>query len=149
MPKKKTDPATPPTTDPTPPAEGQQTLPAEEAAPPARPSNDVLPSVTAAAKAIKGCTEHEVKNYVATLDYVSRQLAILIADRWEEICKTAAEAAGEEDNDPKKVGLSVKIEIDQTNMLFMDTSVSVSFSKKYTAEVHTEEDLRQTEFPLK
>lgn len=119
-----------------------------EAAPPLRANNELLPNVVSAGSTITGCSESEVKNYLATMDFICRQLSVLMADKWPKICK-AARAAGELNEKSAKVPVSVKIDIDHTNILLMDTKVHLSFvPEKIHATAETTEDLSQTEFAL-
>jgi hypothetical protein len=125
----------------------QQSQEQEPSIPP-RASNELLPNVINAGATITGCTESEVKNYLATADFVCRQVGMLLADKWLKICKTAR-AVGAENEKSAKVPVAVKIDIDHTNILLMDTRVSLSFAEKHHAQAETQEDLTQTEFNLK
>lgn len=118
----------------------------EPSAPP-RLNGEVQPTVDSAASTITGCSEAEIKNYLATTDFVIRQIALQLANRWKEICRTA-DANGRDGESPAKVGVSVKIDIDQTNLLLMDTKVKLGFARKYSESAETQEDLRQVEFKL-
>jgi hypothetical protein len=120
----------------------------EEASPPIRMNNEVLPNVKSSATTITGCSESEVKNFMATLDFVCRQVGVQAADLWKEICMTAKKNS---DNGDKaaKVSLSIKVDIDHKNLQMMDTKVKMGFAKKFTASAETQEDLRQVSFDLR
>ena len=119
----------------------------EEPIAPPRINGEVQQCVDSAASTITGCSESEMKNYLATADFVARQVSLQMANLWKQICRTA-EANGK-DGKASKVGLSVKIDIDQSNLLLMDTKIKMGFAHKYSESVDTQEDLRQIEFSLK
>jgi len=130
-----------------PPAEA----PASEApiAPPARENSELLPSTESAAQTITSCSENEVKNYCATVDYIQRQVAVLLADEWEKVCRSAKKN-GEDSEKPSKVTLAVKIVVNHSNIVFMDTQVELGFvADKVKRSVSAQEDLRQIQFALK
>jgi hypothetical protein len=117
--------------------------------PPARENNDASEIVLAAASTITGCSEAEVKNYVATMDFVSRQLAIKFADKWKAICKIAQAARGDDEAAPAKSTLGVKIDIDHTNINMMDTKVTFKVKPNaIEASVDKQENLLQVQFSL-
>ena len=115
--------------------------------PPPRLSAEVLPAVDAAAATITGCSDAEMKNFLSTADFVCRQMALHLADKWKQICKTAGQNAKEDKS--AKVALATAINIDLTNPLIMDTKIKTSFSEKHSVESETQEDLRQVEFQLR
>ena len=117
----------------------------QDAPPAARESNEIMPTVDAAASTITGCSDKEIKNFKATLDFACRQLAVLMADEWKEICKTARHN-GVEDVSAGTVSIGYKIDIDHTNLLLHDTEVTLSFSKKHKRTEDIQEDLTQTTF---
>lgn len=125
--------------------EGEQGDP-EPIAPP-RANGELLPNVQSAAQTITNCSDNEVKNYCATTDFVCRQLAVQLADKWKSICRTA-EKNGKEGEKPAKVCLAFKIDVDHSNILLMDTKANLSFSAKESVSAETQEDLRQVEFQL-
>jgi hypothetical protein len=111
-----------------------------------RASNEVLPCVEAASQTIVGCSDAEMKNFLATADYAARQFVVQLADHWKGICKTAANAG--KDDKPAKVKVAYGVEIDHTNVLMMDTRVTLAYSEKHVSSDDTQEDLTQTEFAL-
>lgn len=113
---------------------------------PARLSNEVLPCVEASAQTITGCTDAEIKNFLATADFIARQSCVQLADHWKGICKTARNAGKEEK--AAKVKVAVGIDIDHTNLRIMDTKVAMSYSEKHSSQADTQEDLGQTNFVL-
>lgn len=129
---------------------GESGTPPEDLAPsiPPRNSNEVLPIVDTVAATVTTCSDSEVKNFMATADFVLRELAVLLAGKWPQICKTAR-TAGIESEKTAKVSLAVKIDIDHTNILLMDTKVAMSFSEKHRVEAERQEDLTQVEFTLR
>lgn len=117
--------------------------------PPLRESDEVLPNVESAASTITNCTEAELKNYLATADYVCRQVSLQLADRWKDICRTAESITKESSGDEAaKVKIGISVTADLTNLELMDTSVKLGFSKKFSSSASTQEDLRQTKFKL-
>lgn len=114
--------------------------------PPPRFSGDVLPCVEAAATTITGCTDAELKNYLATSDWVLRQLAVQLANNWKAICRTAKLQQDQGKNG--KVRLGASIVIDHTNLLLMDTSVKLGFTQKFGESNDIQQDLRQVSFTL-
>lgn len=129
---------------------GEPSTPPDELPPsiPPRTSNEVLEIVNTVAATVSNCSDSEVKNFMATADFTLRELAVLMADKWPQICKTAR-AAGAESEKAAKVSLAVKIDINHTNILLMDTKVSLSFSEKHRVEAERQEDLTQVEFELR
>jgi hypothetical protein len=116
--------------------------------PPPRLNGEVLPNVQVCGASVTGCNDAEVKNYMATADFVCRQVGVQLADMWKGICKTA-QKAGKESEKAAKVSLAVSIVIDHSNLQMMDTKVTTSYSEKHSVSGQTQEDLRQTEFVLK
>jgi len=112
-----------------------------------RENNDIQPCVAAAATTITRCTEHEVKNFCATADYIARQVAVWMADNWTEICKTSQKASDGGDK-AAKVAISGNFVLDQTNMLFHSTKITLAFSQKHKGVMEIEEDLKQVQFDL-
>jgi hypothetical protein len=114
---------------------------------PPRLSGEVQACVDSVASTITGCSESEIKNFLATADFAVRQIALQLANRWKEICRTA-EANGKDGEKSSKVGIAVKIDIDHSNLLLMDTKVKLGFARKYSESAETQEDLRQVEFKI-
>jgi hypothetical protein len=120
----------------------------EQFEPPARENNDASPIVLAAASTITGCTEAEVKNFIATMDFVSRQMAIKFAGRWKTICKIA-KTNSDDGAAPAKSSLGVKIDIDQTNINMMDTKCTFKVKPNSIDDaVDKQENLLQVQFQL-
>jgi hypothetical protein len=113
-----------------------------------RSSNELLPNVITVGETITGCSESEVKNFLATADFAQRQLVQQLAEMWHGICKTASKA-GKENEKAAKVSVSIKIDIDHSNIQLMDTRVTTSYSEKHVTTGEIQEDLSQTEFALK
>jgi hypothetical protein len=134
------------TPPPAPEGDKQHDMPDGPQVPP-RQNNEVVGCVESAAGTITGCGENEIKNYLATGDFIARQLSILLADNWKGICKTAR--ANGKDDKPAKVSLGVSIEIDHTSLLMMDTKIRMTYSEKHSSVAETSEDLTQTQFALK
>lgn len=118
-----------------------------EFTPPPRSSNDVLPHVKSIAQTITGCSDNEMKNFLATGDYLAKRVVLQLGEMWKGICKTARKA-GEEDQKAAKVSLTVKIEVDHTNLLMMDTKCSMGYSEKHGVSDETQEDLTQVQFDI-
>lgn len=114
------------------------------AAPP-RQNADVLSCVESAGLTIDKCSEAELKNFMATADYLCRELSVMLADKWKEICHTA-KLAGEKEGAAAAVALAIGVKIDQTNLSIMDTKVSLAFARKYKCCGEKQEDLRQVDF---
>jgi hypothetical protein len=129
-------------------ADGEGTPETEEPQlPPVSRFNGVaLEHVACAATTITGCSENELKNFLATADYVSRNITLHLANNWKKICRTAKLQADE--GKSPKVPLAVSIVINHENLLLMDTSLKTSFALKYTEQSETQEDLRQVLFVL-
>jgi len=122
--------------------------PPEESQVPPRLNGEVQPCVDSVASTITGCTDTEMKNFLATADFTVRQVALMLANRWKEICRTAEFNAGPDGNKSAKIGLAFKVELDHTNLNLMNTTVKMGFARKYSESVETQEDLRQVEFKL-
>ena len=118
-----------------------------EITPPVRASNEANQIVLAAASAITGCKEDQIKNFVATADFAIRQLAVQLADEWNDICKTAVKNSDGGDK-AAKVGLSFALTIDHKNLNMMDTKASLAYARKFKRTAETQEDLRQVTFDL-
>lgn len=112
-----------------------------------RENNDIQPCVAAAATTITRCSDNEVKNFCATADYIARQAAVWLADNWSEICKTSQKASDGGDK-AAKVAISGNFVLDQTNMLFHSTKITLAFSQKHKGVMEIEEDLKQVQFDL-
>lgn len=117
-----------------------------ELTPPVRTA-EVLPHVLVCVDTITGCSDAEVKNAAATLDFVSREVVVQICDLWKEVCRTA-QKVGKDGEKSAKVSLSVKIDIDHTNLMMMDTEVSTNFALKFKEHNKWTEDLTQTKIVL-
>ena len=125
-------------------AEAVEKLPA-----PVRASNDLLPSTEAAGSTITKATPNELKNFLATCDFLSRQVAVQLADLWPDITRTAELISQESKGDkPAKVALAAGITIDLTNLEIMEASLKLGFNRKYSRKATTQEDLTQTKFAL-
>jgi hypothetical protein len=121
----------------------------EKLPPPVRASNDLLPSTEAAGSTITKATANELKNFLATADFIQRQIAVQLADLWPDITRTAELISQESKGDkPAKVGLSAGITIDLTNLEIMEASIKLGFNRKYSRKATTQEDLTQTKFAL-
>jgi len=127
---------------------GEQESSNEPVAPP-RLNGEVQQCVDSVASTITGCSETELKNFLATTDFVVSQVALQLANRWKEICRTAEAAGGTDGEKAAKVGISFKVEIDHTNLNLMSTKVKMGFARKYSESAETQEDLRQVTFNLK
>jgi len=139
----------PPPEDQTPPdGDGANETDAAAPAIPQRMNADVLPNVETAASTITGCSDSEVKNYMATADYICRQTGVQFADLWKEICQVAKKN-GRDGEKAAKVSISIKVEIDHTNILLHSTKVQTGFGEKHGRSDEIQEDLSQTEFNLK
>ena len=114
--------------------------------PPQHANGEIMPVVAAAATTITGCTDPEVKNFLATSDYCARNLVAHLAANWKKITRTA-KIQGDEGRS-QVVPVTVALKFNLENMLLHDTSMKLSFSLKHTAESETQEDLRQVTFRM-
>lgn len=114
--------------------------------PPIHSNGEIMPVVAAAATTITGCTDAEVKNFLATADYCARNLVAHLAANWKKITRTA-KIQGDEGRS-QVVPVSVALKFNLENMLLHDTSMKLSFALKHTAESETQEDLRQVTFKM-
>lgn len=117
-----------------------------EMAPPPPPSGEVLACVAAAASTITGCDDNELKNYIATADYVARTIVLHLAENWKKIRRVAKIRV--DDSKSPVVALSAAIKINHENLLLMDTRVKTSFAQKYEESSETQQDLRQVTLSL-
>lgn len=109
-------------------------------------SGDVLTCVEAAATTITGCTEAELKNFLATADYAARTLTLQLAKKWKKICRTAS--LQKDEGKSPIVKLASAIAINHENLMLMDTKMKTSFSSKDVQEDEIQADLRQVQFSI-
>ena len=110
-------------------------------------SEDVSEIALSAAQTITGCTDNETKNFIATCDWVIREVALGLADIWKEVC-VVAEKTGKEGEKAAKATVGAKIVINHTNIQLMDTKLGLRIARATKRDSEWTSDLRQTSFKL-
>jgi hypothetical protein len=118
----------------------------EPAAMPQWKGDEVLSCVPNVAETITGCSENEIKNFIATADFAARQVVVQLGEHWKGICKTNRNLS--KDGRSAKVTVGAAIEIDHSNILYLDTKVRLQFSEKHATAADIQADLTQVEFSL-
>lgn len=131
------------------PAEGgESTQENAEQIPPAIPfDGEILDIVHSASQTITGCTDNEMKNFMATADFVARQVTIQLADLWPKICRTNRKATETEGKSPK-TSVSCGIKVNHENLLLMDTKVKMKVAESHETNGEIQQDLRQVTFKV-
>lgn len=118
---------------------------AEHVPPPTPFDGEVLDIVHSASTTITGCTDNEMKNFVASADFIARQVTVQLADLWPKICRTNRKATETEGKSPK-TSVACSIKINHENLLLMDTKVKMKISEAHETTGEIQQDLRQVTF---
>lgn len=107
-------------------------------------STNINEHAFACAKLLKGeCNEAEIKNFIATADFLAREIMHQVAKGWPEALRIARKI-GESGDKPTaaKLGISVKLDLANLDLLKVEVKTDVA-PWKLQLESSVEEDLRQ------
>ena len=95
------------------------------------------------ARIIQNCSDAEIKHYVASCDFITRELILMLAKAWPE-CLRIAKKVGEDGDKAELAKISVGIKFDLTNMGMLKVDMALDVAPyKLRLPASVEEDLAQ------